>query len=159
MKEKEWKPIVLADAARRGICRQYTGLLEKCENLTDFLRLYRRGADWALTNDVPSLNMLRRFAEERLDLHGIYVDKAFDGETLWDRQVYILRNCHGTIRTGLNIDKRIIPIFYIADGSDITIESANGDYLLHPVRIEAHLYGNSNVNCEDTKKLQCTKYK
>lgn len=157
MKEKEWKPLVLAEAARKGICKQYTGLLERCDTLSDFLQLYRRGADWALEHDVPSLALLRRY-KDGLDLHGVFIDATFDGDTLWDRQVYILRNCKGTIRTGLNVGKRISPIFYIADGSDITIESANGDYLTHPIMIPIWLYGESSVTCSD-EKLKCTIHK
>lgn len=159
MKEKEWKPIVLADAARRGICGQYTGLLQRCENLTDFLRLYRRGAAWALEHNVPRLEMLRQYKEERLDLHGIYIDYEFNGEELWDKQVYILHNCRGTIRTGLNLDKRNIPIFYLANGCDLTIESANGDYLSHPVDIPIWLFDGSVFTCGDSKKLHCTIHK
>lgn len=159
MKEKEWKPIVLADAARRNICGQYTGLLQRCETLTDFLRLYRRGASWALENDVPRLDMLRQYKDERLDLHGIYIDREFDGEELWDKQVYILRNCSGTIRTGLNLDKQIVPMFYLSDGSDLKIESANGDYLSHPIIVHVWLFGDSSFVCADEKKLHCTIHK
>lgn len=145
---------MLADAARAGICRQYKGLLERCDTLTDFLRLYRRGADWAMEHNVPSLDMLRRFPEERLDLHGIYIDREFNGETLWDKQIYILRNCRGTVRTGLNVEKRLSPIFYIADGSELTFESAN-DVVVHPISVKVWLYGDSKVKCNDEKlKIQ-----
>ena len=150
---------MLADAARAGICRQYTGLLERCESLTDFLRLYRRGADWALENNVPSLDMLRRFSEERLDLHGIFIDRTFDGDVLWDRQVYILRNCKGTVRTGLNIEKRLSPIFYLSDGCDITFTSANAEHLVHVITVPVYTYGGSVAGSDDTLKLRCTIHK
>lgn len=159
MKEKEWKPIVLADAARRGICGQYTELLEKCTSVSDFMRLYRHGAAWALENDVPRLEMLRQYKDERFDLHGVYIDREFNGERLWDRQVYILHNCHGTIRTGLNLEKRNIPIFYLANGCDLIFESANGTYLAHPVDVPVWLFDGSIFTCADPERLHCTIHK
>ena len=158
MKEQEWKPIVLADASKQGICGQYAGLLERCESLSDFLHLYRRGVDWALKHDVPRREMLSQYKSERLDLHGIYIDYEFDGEELWDRQVYILRNCHGRIKTGLNIDQKIIPMFYLSDGSDITFESANAEYLTRPILVPVYLFGDSVATSAD-KRIQCTIHK
>ena len=147
---KDWKQQVLTEAAGRRACRKGIDRLTECGSISDVMQLYRREADWALENDVPSLALLRQYKDERLDLHGLYIDREFDGETLWDKQVYILRNCKGTIRTGLNINKRLIPIFYIADGSELTFESAN-DVVVHPISIEVWLYGDSKVKCNDEK--------
>lgn len=155
---KDWKKQVLTQAVSRRACQKGIERLTDCNSISDVMQLYRREADWALENDVPSLALLRQLKEARLDLHGLYIDRKFDGETLWDRQVYILRNCKGTIKTGLNIEQRISPIFYIADGSDITIESANEDYLTHPITVPIWLYGDSHITCT-TDKLNCTIHK
>ena len=155
MNIKKWKPMVVTDAEKAGVCGQYLELLERQKDLTNFLSLYRRGARWSLEHNVPRIDMLRQCTEERLDLHGIYIDRHFDGDIFWDRQVYIFHNCTGTIRTGLNLDRRIAPILYFANGCNMRIESANADCITTPVHIPIYVYNNSHIEAEDSAKINC----
>ena len=93
--------------------------------------------------------MLRQFPEERLDLHGIFIDRHFDGEELLDRQVYIFHHCTGTIRTGLNLEKKLIPMLYLANGCNLRIEGAPGN----AVRVPAYTFDGSRVEADDKIKL------
>lgn len=158
MKENQWKSIVIADAVNKGVCNEYAGLLDRCKSLTDFLYLYRRGVDWSLENDCPSLKLMRRFQEERLDLHGIFIDKHFDDEVLMDRDVYIFHNCTGTIRTGLNVSKKMIPMLYFANGCDMRVESANEEFLPRPIRVPLYIFGSNKVESESSGKMDCVIY-
>lgn len=153
MKEKDWKPIIIADAMKKGVCDEYAELMRRSKSVTDFVRLYRRGIDWSLENDCPSLKLLRQLSEERLDLHGIYIDQHFDGDILDDRQVYIFHHCSGTIRTGLNLQRKIIPMLYFANGCDMTVESSNEWASISPVRVPLYLFGANKVICETTPKI------
>lgn len=155
MKESQWKSTVIADAIHKGVCNEYAGLMRRSKYLTDFLYLYRRGVDWALENDCPSVALMRQFPEERLDLHGIFIDRHFDGEVLMDRDVYIFHNCTGTIKTGLNMSKKIIPMFYFANGCDIKIESASETQMPGPVRVPLYVFGSNTVKGEDSDDMKC----
>ena len=158
MKRKDWKAELLADAERNGICGQYMELLRRADSISDFMNIYRRGAEWALEKDCPSYELLQSLADERLDLHGVYVDKRFDGDVLASKQVYIFHHCTGTIKTGLNIRQRVTPVLYFANGCDIRIESMNEDYLAHPVRVQAYVFGDNHIEAESSKKMNCVLY-
>ena len=153
MRENQWKQTVIDDAIRKGICNEYAELLRRSKDLTQFLHLYRRGVDWSLENDCPSVALMRRFPEERLDLHGIFIDKEFNGEVLDDRLVYIFHNCTGTIRTGLNVEQKIIPMLYFANGCDMRIESANDFVLPRPIKVPLYIFGQNSVVCEESPKI------
>lgn len=154
MKEITWKDIVIADAKAHGICNEYAELLRRCKSLSDFLALYRRGPDWALENQVPTISLLRQYPEG-LDLHGILVDKHFDGDVLMDRTVYIFQHCTGTIRTGLNVPRKIIPMLYFANGCDMRIESANGDDMPSPIQVPLYIFGENRIESEESAKIRC----
>lgn len=155
MKENQWKSVVIADAINKGICNEYAGLMRRSKYLTDFLYLYRRGVDWSLENDCPSIALMRQFPEERLDLHGIFIDKHFDGEVLMDRDVYIFHNCTGTIKTGLNVQKKMIPMLYFANGCDIKIESASETPMPSPVRVPLYIFGENKIDFERSADMEC----
>lgn len=159
MKGTQWRTALIADAHRKGVCNEFASLMEEARSLTDFLMLYRRGADWALKNDCPSLSLLRECSDEHLDLHGVFVDKHFDGEVLDSRQVYIFRHCSGTIRTGLNVERAVIPMMYFSDGCDMRIESSNKDVMPRPVRVPLYIFGDNNIEAEESKNLSCVTYK
>lgn len=153
MKENQWKSVVIADAISKGICNEYAELLSRSKDLPQFLHLYRRGVDWSLENDCPSIALMRQFPEERLDLHGIFIDKHFDGDVLMDRSVYIFQHCTGTIKTGLNVDRKEIPMLYFANGCDMRIESANDFVPPTPIKVPLYIFGANNVICEATPKI------
>lgn len=114
--------------------------------------------DWALEEGYPSLPVLRQqFSEYKTA--GIYIDEHFDGEVLDDQQVCVFHHCTGTIRTGLNLDKKIIPMLYFANGCDMKIESSNGWAFSSPVRVPLYLFGDNNVEAEESPQLTCITHK
>lgn len=155
MKENQWKSVVIADAINKGVCNEYAGLMQRSKYLTDFLYLYRRGVDWSLENDCPSITLMRQFPEERLDLHGIFIDKHFDGDVLMDRDVYIFHNCTGTIKTSLNVQKKMIPMLYFANGCNMKIESASETPTQSPIRVPLYIFGDCHVTGERSKDMDC----
>lgn len=78
---------------------------------------YLRNPDWCMERDYPTLGFLREnFSASKLEEKGIFIDRTFRGEVLNDRQVYVFHNCKGTVKTGLNVEKQLIPMMYLANG-------------------------------------------
>lgn len=140
---KEWKKEVIDDAVRKGICTAYADMMRDADSVTDLILLYRRGVEWSLENDCPSLALLRKATDAGLDRHGIFVDKTFNGETLNGRQSYIFRHCKGPIRTGLNMGLRIIPMLYFSDGCDMEVVLEGS-----AVKIPVYTFGKNTLRCD-----------
>lgn len=106
-------------AKEKGICaqgeRKLTGM-----DMGEAARYYAENPEWCLERGYPGLDALRG-ERELLESVGVYVDRAFDGELLNERAGYIFHNCKGWIRTRLNVEKGVMPCFYLGDGSDLRI--------------------------------------
>lgn len=135
---EKWKESAANDIRSHKVCDEYDGLLARAKSKVDALALYRRGIDWCLENDSPSIDLLRLYKQD-CAFSGIFIDRHFDDELLNDNQVYIFHNCTGTIRTGLNVSKRIIPMLYFANGCDMTVK-VDAD-----VEVPLYIFGNNNV--------------
>lgn len=113
----------LIDKARElGICKD--GFSDMNHGDLDFLvEYYIAHPDWCMERDYPTLPYLQdNFDAKFLEDKGVYVGKTFNGEVLDDKQVYILHKCNGWIRTRLNVNKELIPMFYFANDCDIYID-------------------------------------
>lgn len=153
---KDWKNKIISDAKAHGICGEYAELMSRAATKEDFLALYKRGIDWSLENNCPSVDYLRAEGQgfERL---GLYIDHEFHGETLDDQQVYIFLNCKGKIRVGLNMKKRIIPMLYFSNGCEMEVASA--DRLAMQIRVPLYIYGENRISAEQSDDLICVTYK
>lgn len=153
------KQAIIDDMIRHGVCDEYAELARRAESVTDLVSLYKRGANWCLSEGVPSLDAIRAAAKaDGIERYGVYVDREFHGEVLWDHGVYIFHHCTGTIATGLNVRRRIMPILYFANGSDMRVVSGNtGDRLAIPARVPYFTYDTSRTEAEQSDRLQCVK--
>ena len=151
---ENWKDRAAKDIRSHRVCDEYDGLLSRAKSKVDALALYRRGIDWCLENDSPSIDLLRNYKQE-CAFSGIFIDRHFDGELLNDNQIYVFHNCTGTIRTGLNVQKRIIPMLYFANGCDMTVEGES------PAQVDVPLYlfGKNNVKAESSAEIQPVIYR
>ena len=153
---KDWKKRAIFETTAKNVCSEYHGLMERCEKIEDVFDLYKRGVDWSLENDAPSLSLLRDYKEE-CEKNGIFIDRRFNGEVLDSQQTYIFHNCTGTIRTGLNIEKRVIPMLYFANGCNMTVEaSATIDM---KTRVPLYIYGDNTIRAEQSGHIECILYK
>lgn len=146
--EQGWKKSALSDIRAHRVCDEYSELAARAKTKVDALALYKRGIDWCLENNSPSVDLLRRYRED-CAYNGIFIDRHFDSELLNDRPVYVFHNCTGTIRVGLNVKKRIIPMLYFANGCNITIEGHS------PIQVSVPLYvfGHNDINASDSDDI------
>lgn len=150
--DKQWKKQLRREASAHGMCAEYRDALGRVETKHDAIVLYKRCANWALEEGYPSVEMLRHDFKD-CEIDGIFVDKEFHGEVLNDQNVYVFHNCKGTIRVGLNREKRIIPMLYFANGCDMEVQGI--DNFLLPVYVPLYIFGQNRVVAEQSERLIC----
>lgn len=153
----EWKRQLRREASAHHMCADNRHDLERVDSKIDAIRLYKKTIDWALEENYPALSTIRRDFSDCQPM-GIYVDHEFHGETLDEQQVYVFHNCRGVIKTGLNADKRIIPMLYFANGCDMAVQ-ASGPALTGAIRVPLYVFGPNKVSAEHSKDLECITYK
>ena len=151
---QEWKNTALSDIRLHNVCNEYSALVSRAPSKVDALALYKRGIDWCLENNSPSVNFLRRYKED-CEINGIFIDREFHGETLDESQVYVFHRCSGTIRVGLNVARRIIPMLYFANGCDMTVEGSSPI----SVRVPIYVFGANTVRAEKTDSFDPVIYR
>lgn len=153
-----WKYKAQREIDASGVCDEYSGLMKRASSREDALALYKRGIDWSLENNAPSLDLLR----ENIDVcerEGVFIDREFHGEVLNDESVYVFHHCRGEIRTGLNMARRIIPMLYFANGCDMTVKSIPDDFRTRPDVVPLYIFGDNTVLGENSSSMACTVYK
>lgn len=138
---EELKRQLRREASAHGMCQENRDALVSIETVEDAVALYKKTIDWALEEGYPNFATLQRYFSHCGDL-GVFVGREFHGDILNDQQVYVFHNCTGTIRVGLNVDKRIIPMLYFANGCDMTIKPTpvNGN-----VRVPLYVFGSNLI--------------
>lgn len=152
--ETGWKKQAKADIVANGVCTEYQGLVDRTTSKVEALALYKRGVDWCLEHDSPALDLLRKYRAD-CEASGIFIDRHFNGELLNDQQAYVFHHCSGTIRTGLNLEKRLIPMLYFANGCSMTVE---GESLIN-VRVPLYIFGENDVKGETSPAIEAVIYK
>lgn len=152
MMDNEWKKQLRREASARHMCKENRDALEEVKSRVEAIGLYKKTIDWALEEGYPTLETLRKhFAD--CELAGVYVDRHFDGEVLDSQQVYVFHNCTGTIRTGLNLDRQIIPMLYFANGCEMKVECAHR--YGSATRVPLYIFGENKIDFERSADMEC----
>jgi len=150
------KKRITDEAHAVGICNEFARLVFNASTMEEMVTAYKRGLDWGLQHDFPSLPLLRDMKDEVADF-GVYIDRHFNGETLDKHQVYVFHNCTGEIRTGLNVPLRLIPMLYFANGCDMTV-SPSGPSGMN-IRVPLYILEGSSVHFEQSEDVTFKKYR
>lgn len=138
------------------MCAENRFALDSVNHIWEAIELYKKTVDWALEEGYPALTTLRKYFSD-CDAYGIYVDQEFHDDILKDHQVYVFHNCRGTIRTGLNLEKKIIPMMYFANGCDMTVKSASSDG--RSIRVPLYVFGQNRISAEQSDDIYCVTYR
>lgn len=123
----------------KTLCENYRRPLGKCETAAQAIRLYKNCISWALQERYPTKEDLLAFASKQtLAENGVYIDTEFSGERIDGHVCCVFLGCRGWISTGLNVEKKIIPMLYLSEGSRLKINV--DDALMRPVPVELY-YG------------------
>lgn len=150
---EEWKNEVRRQASAHHMCEENRTALSAVETKSEAVELYKKTIDWALEQGYPSLDTLRRHFSD-CEQYGVYIDKEFHGETLMDHQVYVFHNCKGVVRTGLNRDKRIIPMMYFANGCAMTVVGVADA----PAIVPLYIFGKNDISSEKSDFFEARVY-
>lgn len=137
-------------AQAKGICDGGMQRLLASPDVNDMINYYVENPDWCLERDFPSLQTLRDHIPD-LTKKGVYVDHAFHGEVLNDLQTYIFHNCKGTIKVGLNVDKAIIPMLYVANGCRLRIVGTGEVAPKKPSEVPIYIFGKNDLSARNNK--------
>ena len=154
--DKQWKRQLRREASAHHMCAENRSALSSVEDMGEAIALYKKTIDWALEEGYPTMETLRRYFSDR-EVDGVFVDKVFNGETLDAHAVYVFHNCKGTIRTGLNVDRRIIPVLYFANGCDMDVKGVPGQNL--QARVPLYVFGENRIAAEQSDDIICVTYK
>jgi len=160
MNDDNLKQLLIDAACSKGICvpGQEKMMESDIDSLIDY---YLANPDWCMERDYPSVGFLKeRF--NNIEDKGVYVGKTFHGEMLNERQVYVFHECRGTIRVGLNVDKGMIPMLYLANRCRLRIVgvgdfkplTANGRSI-----VPVYIFGENDISARDNKYVRFNVYK
>lgn len=135
---EELKEEIMQSARVGGICEEGYKRLRSCSNREGLIRYYLENPDWCITRGIPDMAILRREFADGAEC-GIMVDREFDGESLTGLQIYALHGCRGSISVGLNPERALIPILYIANGCRLRVEH------LGRGTVPLYLFGDNDV--------------
>lgn len=152
----QWQKQLRHEASLHHMCEENRTALESVETKSDAIELYKKTIDWALEEGYPSIETLRRDFSD-CEVAGVFVGKHFNGEVLDQQPVYVFHECTGTIRVGLNVGKRIIPMLYFANGCDMSVNGIKGSGL--SVRVPLYVFGTDNrISAEQSEDIICTTF-
>ncbi len=156
--EKELKNTLISTAHDKGICADGYKQMLGSADADEMVDYYVANPDWCLERSFPDLQTLREHFSNVED-KGVFVDRTFHGEMLNDLQTYIFHNCKGTIKVGLNVDKAIIPMLYLANGCRLRIVGAGDSIPVIPSEVPVYLFGKNDLSARDNKFVKFTTYK
>lgn len=152
------KETLINIAHAKGICAEgYRQMLESAD-IDAMVDYYVANPDWCLERDFPTLPMLREHFPDAGN-KGVYVDKTFHGELLNDLQTYIFHNCKGTIKVGLNVEKQLIPMLYLANGCRLRIIGIGDAVTKKPSEVPVYVFGKNDLSARDNKYVEFNIYK
>lgn len=151
------KESLIGQARNKNIC--IPGLKRLCsEDVEKLVDYYLEIPDWCMERDFPDMETLTEHFS-RCEDRGIYVNRHFEGELLNDLQTYIFHNCTGTIKTALNVEKKIAPMFYFANGCKMQVIGTGDAEPRRQTFIPLYVFGRNRIEAKDNNYVLFRKYK
>lgn len=145
--DADWKRQLRREASAHGMCLENREALSSVDSLDDAVSLYKKTIDWALEEGYPNFGTLQRFFSDCGNL-GVFVNREFHGDLLNAQEVYVFHHCSGFIRVGLNVERRIIPMLYFANGCDMAVKPGGPSNL--SIRVPLYIFGNNVIKASSS---------
>lgn len=149
MTERELN-IALREMARaNGLCDEWYAAWGDDDSIDLCLERYIRGFDFAVENDYPPLDFIRKnFNTEDLHRHNIYIDEEVDIEADKSGYYVFLGKCKGT----LTVDGFVAVTVYVKHTSSVNVEAFNGS------KVFVSYYDKSEGECGHDGWSKCRRY-
>lgn len=137
MENTDIKELLMKEARDNGICIDGYNDMRNLDRdgLVDY---YIKHPDWCMEREFPGLKTLEDHFRDCQD-KGIYIGKTFCGNVLNGLQSYMFHGCKGSVNTRLNIQDRIIPMFYFANGCEMLIHCDER------IKIPLYIFGHNRI--------------
>lgn len=136
-------------ARANGLCNEWFGSWGDDDTIDMCLDRYVRGFDFAVNNDYPSLDFIRRnFKDEDLLRHHVYLDKVAEVDAMQSGYYIFL----GDSDCCLVADGFIAVTVYCRHNSRIDVRAING------ARVFVTYYDDSGGDCYQDDYSKCKKY-
>ena len=146
----------MADAKAKGICLDGLSKMRVLPDKGALIDYYVENPDWCLERNYPDFETLQsEFAN--CGEKGVFVGRKFRGEVLNDLQAYIFHNCSGSVKVGLNVDKAIIPMLYIANNCRLRIIGVGDVAPRYRTEVPVYIFGKNDVSARGNQyvKFNC----
>ncbi len=157
MTERELKESLIREAETKKICGPGYEKMHGCD-IAGLVGYYLEMPDWCMERDFPDFATLKEHFTGFED-KGVFVGRTFHGELLNDLQTYIFHKCTGTIKVGLNVEKGIIPMLYLANGCRLRIIGTGEIKPLRPSVVPVYMFGKNGVSARSNRYVKFTQYK
>lgn len=149
---------LISTAREKGICAVGFRKMNESADVDALIGYYTAQPDWCLERNFPDLETLREHFADCGD-KGVFVDRTFHGELLNDLQAYVFHNCKGTVKVGLNVDKCIIPMIYLANGCKLRIIGVGDIVPRKPSEVPVYVFGKNEYSAKDNRYVKFLIYK
>lgn len=153
---ESWKEVLVSQAKEKHMCGENFRMLIECDDKESAIYLYKKTIDWALEERYPTESVLREYFSD-CEEYGIFVGKTLDKIEMSKKQVYVLHGCNGFIRVAMDYEKAVIPMIYVANGCDITIECVQHNSI--PIVVPIYIFGDNKVKTIGNKNAIFNTYR
>lgn len=150
------KEKLMTDAREKGICIDGYKEMHSADR-KELVDYYVHNPDWCMERGFPDLQTLTDEFADCEDM-GVFVGKTFGGEVLNERQAYIFHNCKGTIKVGLNVEKKIIPMIYVANGCRLRIVGIGEKACTIQSVVPVYMFGKNDISARDNRHIKFKRY-
>lgn len=147
MTDKELNIALREMARQQGLCDEWFSQWSDDSTIDECLERYIKGFDFAVDNDYPTLDFIRRnFKKEVLHRHNIYLDEA--ANVSCENGIYVfLGNCGGTV----NVDGLKAVTILVRHFCAIDVNAYNG------AKVFVRYYDKSYGECKADGWSKCKK--
>lgn len=132
---------VALEAKKNNICPEYFSEMTKQSNIAPLCEMYFKGSDWAMENDFPKLNILRKF-KGNSEQYGLFTDYVgqLNMQSVLNRKAFF-----GDSRVRIDAKSFSVSEIYARHNSELTVFASENAIMIINILDDAKI----TINCSD----------
>lgn len=156
MKYTELSDLLLNEAINQGLCRPWKENWKS--DMDSLISMYKKGIDFCVEHDYPSLNIIRRYLKGKTEEYNIYIDSGSETTVyadtvvvLGDSKMKIWIADYGVVSLYLLHNSEVS--IFCGSHSKISVETYNDSALKvrSATSVSVYRYDNSTVEGDNVK--------